>query len=102
MTESQARQLARDALPCPFCGERLVAAEDRDGDFIVEHKSCTDCFHAIACLFSKSDLERWNCRAGPWCPPSASTPVCPVDCKHDRTLFVQSHRASGDGMPYER
>lgn len=62
-TEKRALELAAEALPCPFCGERLVVANDHHGYWLQHagHLSSV-CFDSVAQVLNDDDLARWNRR----------------------------------------
>ena len=65
-TYALAEEIARAALPCPFCGERLVVATDHHGAWVEHRRSMqSDCFEAVAQIHDMAGLRGWNTRLPP-------------------------------------
>jgi hypothetical protein len=64
MREEQANELARRALPCPFCGERLVVKSSDQGHWVAHEDEPGPCFLSFVQLIDVTDLDGWNTRAG--------------------------------------
>lgn len=56
--------IARDALPCPFCGERLVIHTDYHGAWVAHKREPGPCIDSVTQLHDLSDLLQWNVRNG--------------------------------------
>jgi hypothetical protein len=52
------------ALPCPFCGERLVIHEDHHGQWVAHAREPGPCECSTSQLHDEDDLRRWNTRRG--------------------------------------
>lgn len=63
MDATKAIDLARRALPCPFCGEQLIAKDDHHGWWVAHRDEPGPCFDSVAQLMDEDDLRRWNTRA---------------------------------------
>lgn len=73
MTEREATDLAARALPCPFCGERLVVIGYRAFTYFVRHQDeHYQCFIYSIEIWNADGLDRWNTRAEPTTTPLAS------------------------------
>jgi hypothetical protein len=57
--------MASRALPCPFCGERLVARNDHHGWWIAHKNETGKCIESVMQLFDEEDLMAWNTRSEP-------------------------------------
>ena len=62
-----AEEIARAALPCPFCGERLVVSTDHHGAWAGHKNTTGPCIESVVQLHDMHDLRAWNTRASP--PP---------------------------------
>jgi hypothetical protein len=51
------------ALPCPFCGERLVVKDDHHGAWMGHRNESSNCFESVGQIFNNDDLAGWNTRA---------------------------------------
>lgn len=65
MTSREARLVASAALPCPFCGERLVPHDDHHGYWVAHDRSPGPCFLSTIQLLDTVDLAGWNQRVKP-------------------------------------
>lgn len=65
MTERQAQALADKCLPCPFCGERLVAKNDHHGWWVAHANECGGCECSTSQIHDARDIARWNTRKEP-------------------------------------
>lgn len=63
MTRAQAESLAARALPCPFCGERLVVYDDHHGSWVSHRDEPGPCIDSTVQLMDEDDLRRWNSRS---------------------------------------
>ncbi len=72
MTESEASLMVKQALPCPFCGERLIAHSDHHGYWLAHKEEPGPCYASTFQLLDQTDLLSWNTRAehqrGKRCP----------------------------------
>ena len=64
MKPKEAEKLAAKALPCPFCGERLVVSNDHHGCWVGHKQEPGPCFFSVAQLIDETDLIGWNKRVG--------------------------------------
>jgi hypothetical protein len=65
MTEREADAIAKKALPCPFCGERLTVHSDSHGFYVAHRQEPGPCFDSVVQLLSETDLKGWNTRTSP-------------------------------------
>ncbi len=54
--------MARRALPCPFCGQRLIVKGDHHGSWVGHKNETGPCFQATAQIHFEEDLAEWNVR----------------------------------------
>ncbi len=59
----EAQRIAAHALPCPFCGERLVVHTDHHGCWVAHKEEPGPCLISVIQLLDDDDLELWNRRA---------------------------------------
>jgi hypothetical protein len=50
------------ALPCPFCGERLTVKTDHHGAWLAHKSEQGPCFESVAQIMDSEDLASWNKR----------------------------------------
>lgn len=62
MNKTIAKSIAGKALPCPFCGERLVVKNDHHGYWVAHEQEPGSCFDSTIQLMSKADCDKWNTR----------------------------------------
>lgn len=60
LTPHEARQMAKQALACPFCQQRLVLKQDHLGCW-VGHERDGSCWTVE--LLNQNDLIKWNKRS---------------------------------------
>ncbi len=83
MTYEKASSLAARALPCPFCGERLIAHSDHHGSWVGHRDEPGPCIDSTTQLMSEDDLRRWNTR---------TAPEPPVEDEHERAVREEVQR----------
>lgn len=68
MTQSEAESMLKQALPCPFCGEKLVIDCVHDNKIFVLKHSCDgpECVSDYSSFEISDELELklWNTRRG--------------------------------------
>jgi hypothetical protein len=64
MNQRQAERLEKKALPCPFCGQCLVAKSDHHGWWVAHEDEPGDCIDSVTQLMGEDDLAKWNTRNG--------------------------------------
>lgn len=74
MTRTEAEALAKTALPCPFCGERLVVYHEKansfnpEGEHELRHpRTLGICVlgNLPSLYITNTDIDRWNHRTAP-------------------------------------
>lgn len=50
------------ALPCPFCGERLIVHTDHHGGWLGHKNETGPCFDCVIQIMEDRDLAKWNKR----------------------------------------
>jgi hypothetical protein len=50
------------ALPCPFCGERLIVHADHHGAWLAHKNETGNCFDSCAQIMNTDNLAQWNKR----------------------------------------
>lgn len=58
------------ALPCPFCGERLIVKTDHHGAWLAHRNEFGTCYESTAQIMDEDGLKRWNTRASTSPAPS--------------------------------